>query len=40
MFVKTSKFMEVLSSENRGEVYFDYAESRKTQNFCSEGTTI
>jgi hypothetical protein len=22
--------MEVLSSENRGEVYFDYAESRKT----------
>jgi len=30
MFVKTSKFMKVLSSESRGEVYFDYAESRKT----------
>ena len=27
---QTSKWMEVLSSENRVEVYFDSAESRKT----------
>jgi len=30
MFVKTSNFMKVLSSESIGEVYLDYAYSRKT----------